>query len=72
MKSTCRHVKNKQLTLHFSNDIMYMGVHVHDIKKTEQAARFLKLGLSKAAEFFRMADQSLQFAKVLSMGYNGT
>ena len=37
-----------------------MGVHVHDTKKTEQAARFLKPGLSKAAEFFRMADQSLQ------------
>lgn len=40
---------------------MYMGVHVHDTKKkTEEAARFLKPGLSKAAEFFRMADQSLQ------------
>ena len=59
MKPTCRHVKNKQLTPHFSNDITYIDVHVHDIK-SRTGCQISKAWVNKAAEFFRMADQSLQ------------
>ena len=49
-----------------------MGVHVHDTKKTEQAARFLKPGLSKAAEFFRMLIKVYKISEHgLSSGYDG-